>query len=69
MSNSAWCDINSEGDTLKSHDISHNPKCKCRKQFMFSPRQFQLEVAGFKSTMREIFEGPEKFGKISFSLD
>ena len=36
--------------------MCHNPKCKCQKQFTFSPNQFQLEGAGFKNTMKKIFK-------------
>ena len=59
MSNSAWCNLNSKGNTLKLHDICHNPKCKGQKQITFTPNQFQLEGTGFKSTMRKIFRGPQ----------
>ena len=57
MSNSAWCDLNKNSTVLKLHDMCHNPKCKCQKQTIFSPRQFQLEGAGFKNTMKKIFKG------------
>ena len=60
MSNSTWCDSNSKGYTLKLHDSCHNPKSKCQKQITFTPRQFKLEGSGFKSTMRNIFEGTDK---------
>ena len=53
MSNSAWCDLNKKCTVLKLHDICPNPKCKCQKQFTFSPNTFQLEGAGFKNTMRK----------------
>ena len=41
MSNAAWCDLNSKADTLKLHDICHNPRCKCQRQITFRPRKFQ----------------------------
>ena len=53
MSTSAWCDLNENCTVLKLHDICRNPKCKCQKQFAFSPDQFQLEGAGFKDTMKK----------------
>ena len=59
MSNSAWCDLNKNCTVLKLHDFCHNPKCKCQKQITFSPNQFQLEVAGFKNTMKKIFKGSQ----------
>ena len=52
MSNSALIDLYNKGDILKLHDIYHNPKSKCQKQITFTPRQFQLEGSGLKSTMR-----------------
>ena len=48
MSNSAWCDLNKNCTVLKLHDKCHNSKGKCQKQITFSPKQFQLEGAGFK---------------------
>ena len=59
ISNSAWCDLNKNCTVLKLHDFCHNPKCKCQKQITFSPNQFQLEGAGFKSTMKKIFKGSQ----------
>ena len=53
MSNSAWCDMNKNCTVLKLHDMCHNPKCKCQKQITFSPKQFQLEAADFKNTMKK----------------
>ena len=57
MSNSALFDINKNCTVLKLHDMCHNPKCKCQKQIIFTPNQFQLEGAGFKNTMKKIFKG------------
>ena len=59
MSNSAWCDLNKNCTVLKLHDMCHNPKCKCQTQITFSPKQVQLEVAGFKNTMKKIFKGAQ----------
>ena len=39
--------------------MCHNPKCKCQKQITFSPKQFQLEGAGFQNTMKKIFKGSQ----------
>ena len=63
MSNSTWCELNSEGDNLKIHDLCHKPKCKCQKQITFTTKQFQLEGAGFKKTMGKLFGGTEKMWK------
>ena len=35
--------------------MCHNPKCKFQKQITFSPKQFQLEGAGFKKAMKKNF--------------
>ena len=59
MSNSAWCDLNKICTVLKLHDMCHNPKCKCQKQITFTPNQFQLEGAGFKSKLEKIFKGTQ----------
>ena len=53
MSNSARCDLNKVFTVLKLHDFCHNPKCKSQKQITFSPRQFELEGAGFENTMKK----------------
>ena len=47
MSNSACCDLNKKCTVLKLHDMCHNPKCNYQKQIAFTPKQFQLEGAGF----------------------
>ena len=60
MSNSAWCGLNNKCDTPNLHDICHNPRCKCQKQFTFTPRQFQLEGARFESKSIKRFERTEK---------
>ena len=59
MLNSAWCDLNKNCTVLNLHDMWHNPKCKCQKQTTFGPKHFQLEVAGFKTTMKKIIKGSQ----------
>ena len=59
MSNSAWCDLNKNCTNLKQHDMCHNPKCNCEKQITFSPKQFQLEGAGFKIQRKKNFKGSQ----------
>ena len=39
---------------MKLHDHCSNPRCKCQKQILFSPHQFQFEGAGFKNTRKKI---------------
>ena len=58
MSNSAWCDSNSKGDKLNSHSLCPNPKCNCQKQINFTPKQYQLEVAGLKEIAKS-FRGTQ----------
>ena len=60
MKNSAWCDLNKKCTVLKLHDMCHNPKHNCQKQITFTPKQFQLEGAGFKKNHEKIFKGNEK---------
>ena len=50
MSNSAWCDLNSEGDILKLHDKCPNPKSNCQKIITFTPHQYMLEGKSIKKT-------------------
>ena len=63
MSNQAWCDLNSKGDILKLRDHCSNLKCKCQKQIIFTPQQFQLEQSGFKITTAKLFKGSKKAKK------
>ena len=60
MSNLSWCDLNYKGNLLKVHDMCPNCKCKCQNQIIFTPNQFQLEVPGFKNTMKKISSRCEK---------
>ena len=53
MSNIAWCDLENIS-SLRLQDYCGNPKCRCQKQNTFTPRQFQLEGAGFINTIKEI---------------
>ena len=62
MSNSAWCDLNKNCTFSKLHDMCHNPKCKCRKQIIFRPNQFQLEVSGFKDTIKQYLRDLRQHG-------
>ena len=59
MSNSARCDLNSKRNILKLHDKCPNPKCNCRKQITFTPKQYMLEGNCFKNTMQKLFEGSQ----------
>ena len=58
MSNNAWCDLISKGNSLKLHDKS--PKCNCQKLVTFTPNQFMLEGGSIKSKLRKIFRGTKK---------
>ena len=55
VSNSAWCDLNKNCTVSKLHYMCHNPKCKCRKQRPFSPKQYVLEGGSIKSKLKSIF--------------
>ena len=54
MSNIAWCDLKNK-NILRFHDFCPDPKCKCHTQITFTPKQFQMEGAGFKNTMKKKF--------------
>ena len=66
VSNQARCDLNSKGDALNLHDFSHKPKYSNQKQFNFTARQFQLEGAEFKKTMKKIFQRESKSMEFNF---
>ena len=57
MSNSAWTDLNSQGNILKLHDKCPNPKCGCQKIITFTPHQYMLEGGSIKSKLQKIFRG------------
>ena len=59
LSNSAWCDLNSEGIILKLHDKCPNPKCNCQKIITFTPQQYMLEGGSIKSKLQKIFKGTQ----------
>ena len=55
LSNSPRCNSNSKGDILKVHDMCTNQRCKGQKQITFTPKQFQLEGAGFENFYKKSF--------------
>ena len=57
MSNSAWTDLNSQGNILKLHDKCPNPNCECQKIITFTPHQYILEGGSIKSKRQKIFRG------------
>ena len=59
MSNSAWCDLNSEGDILKLHDKYPNPKCNFQKIITFTPHQKILEGGSIKGNLQKNFRGTQ----------
>ena len=60
MSNSAWTDLNTQGNILKLHDKCPNPKCGCQKIITFTPHQYMLEGGSIKSKLQKIFKGTKK---------
>ena len=52
-SKGAWCDLHSKGNILKLQHMSPKPKCKCQKQVTFTAKQFQLERASIKKTLKK----------------
>ena len=59
MSFSAWCDFNKNCTVLKLHYMCPNPKCKCQKQIIFTPKQFQPEGGWIKSKLQKIIKGTQ----------
>ena len=59
ISNSAWTDLNSQGNVLKLHDKCPNPKCNCQKIITFTPQQYMLEGSSIKSKLQKIFKGAQ----------
>ena len=60
MSNSAWVDLNSQGNILKLHDKCPNPKCGCQKIITFTPHQYMLEGGSIRSKLQKIFRGTKR---------
>ena len=60
MSNSAWCDLNSQGNPINLHDKSPNSKCNCQKIIIFTPHQYMLEGGSIRSKLQKIFRGTKK---------
>ena len=65
MSNTAWNDLNSNGNILKLHDKCPNPKCGCQKIINFTPHQYMLEGGSIKSKLQKIFRGHKQL-KVNF---
>ena len=59
MTNSAWTDLNSQGNILKLHDKCPNPKCNCQKNITFIDHQYMLEGGSIKSKLQKIFKGTQ----------
>ena len=60
MSNSAWTDLNSQGNVLKLHDKCPNPKCGCQKIITLTNHQYVVEGGSIKSKLQKIFRGTKK---------
>ena len=41
---------------LKLHDMCHNPKYECQKQFTFTPKHFQLDPGSIRSKLQKLFK-------------
>ena len=59
MSNSAWTDLNFQGNILKLHDKCPNPKCGCQKVITFTPHQYKPERGSIKSKLQKVFKGTQ----------
>ena len=60
ISNSAWTDLNPQGNILKLHDKCPNPKCNCQKIITFTPHQYMLEGGSIKSKLQKFLRGTKK---------
>ena len=60
MSNSAWTDLNSQGNMLKLHDKCPNPNCRCQKIITFTPHRYMLEGGSIKNKLQKIFRGTKQ---------
>ena len=63
MLNSAWTDLNSEGNMLKPPDKCPNPNCNCQKMITFTPHQSMLEGGSNKSKLQKFFKGTQTASK------
>ena len=59
MSNSAWTDLNIQGNFLKLHDKCPNLKCGCQKIITFTPHQYMLEEDRLNLNYKKIFKGTQ----------
>ena len=59
MSNSAWTDLNSQGNILKLHDKCPNPKSGCQNIITFTPHQYMLEGGSIQSKLQKNFKGTQ----------
>ena len=62
MSNSAWCDLKSKGDTIKLKDKCPNPICNCQKTITFTPHEYMLEDGSIESKHQKFFRGTQTAG-------
>ena len=60
MSDSAWCDLNEIGNTIKLHDKCSNRKCICHTINTFTPHQYMLAGGLIKSRLQKNFNGTRK---------
>ena len=61
-SNSAWTDLNINGNLLKPHDKCPNPKCGCQKIITFTPHQYMLEGDSIKVNYKKYSVVRKKLG-------
>ena len=59
MSDSAWTELNSQGNILKLHDKCPNPKRNCQKNITFTPHQYMLAGGSLKSKLQKNFQGTQ----------
>ena len=65
ISNSSWCDSNSNRTILKLQDLCPNIKDNCQNQTKFTARRFELEDCGFESNYKKNLQKLKQHGLFS----
>ena len=57
ISNTACTHLNSKADVVKLQNLCGKDGCKCQIRVCFTPKQFEMEGAGFKNLMKKNLKG------------
>ena len=64
ISKTAWIDLNSKWDILNLHDLCGKDVCKYPKTICYTPKQFEMEGAGFKKKRKRYSKVVRKLGTL-----